>query len=139
MIAGFSYTYEHSIVLQAELHALMDGLFLCCQLGLHEVEIEIDAEIIYKMLKGITPVAWELVYKMRHCRKLIDQVGTKCAVNEVGQSSLIFDHTLNTNLEALIHETRNYELRQQDPDPFREARKASDGKVEAKGYRATTL
>lgn len=40
--------------------------------------------------------------------------------------------TLISNLKALIHETRNYELRQQDPDPFREARKASDGKVEAK-------
>lgn len=39
----------------------------------------------------------------------------------------------NINLKTFIYETRNQELsKHQDPYPFREARKASDGEIEAK-------
>jgi len=51
-IRGYLRSIGYTTSVMAELWALMDGLFLAIQLGISNLEVELDAKVIVEMVKN---------------------------------------------------------------------------------------
>lgn len=70
-IFAFSSFYGDQSTIQSELQAIMEGLQICRQRGIHNLIIESDSMLAVNMITAKMKDAWEVSYLIRRCRNLM--------------------------------------------------------------------
>ena len=81
-VAGFARKLGTMSSTMAELWALKDGLSLAKQLNLHNINIELDAEFLMRLLSNPTTINLMLEPLLNDCRTLIRSM-PNCSVTHI--------------------------------------------------------
>lgn len=67
MMAGFSYFYGRGTIMRAEYLALLDGLSMCNNMEIWELDIESDSKVVVTTILDKDTTSWAYIHILRRC------------------------------------------------------------------------
>lgn len=106
LLAMFSNYHGPGTITKVEFMALLDGLNLCRSLGVTEIDIESDSQVVVHAMTGKHARSWEHTYTLRRCLELwYDSMEIRHVfrqANTVADSCAAWAHSHRTRREGFL-------------------------------------